>query len=58
MTPNKFIPYQERRLHRPLTPPELEAVLAARAACTEGKRATVKAMWAALLDPGNWDTAK
>ena len=48
MYPSKFIGHQERRLKRPLTDTEKACIEAARAACTGGKRDTVKAMWAAL----------
>ena len=48
MTPRRFIPYWERCLRRPLTAEEREAVEAARAACTTGKRDSVRAMRAAL----------
>jgi hypothetical protein len=48
MRPSKFIAYHERRLGRVLSANELTVIEAARAACTTGKRDTVKAMTAAL----------
>lgn len=52
MTPNKFIAYQERRLGRRLTESENDAIERARLGCKDGKRDTVKAMWAAVRELG------
>jgi len=46
--PNQFIQYQERRLRRPLTVEELDAVNSARATCPGDRHEKVKSMWAAL----------
>ena len=48
MKPSKVIAFEERRLGRPLTEEERNAVLAARDECHDGKRATTKAMRAVL----------
>ena len=48
--PSKFIAFQERRLHRPLTHEELTAIAAARAKFSYSRRDMVKAMWAVLAE--------
>lgn len=49
MKPSKFVPYYERLLGRPLAADELATIAMARENSV-GKRDTVKAMRAAMLD--------
>lgn len=58
LKPSKFIAHQERRLKRPLSDDERNAITAARERTTTGQTDTIKAMWKALdeapePDPSN-----
>lgn len=56
MRPSKFVAYQERRLGRPLTQQEHEAIEGARRLWASSKRDSVKAMWDALRQIGGHPT--